>query len=138
MKGDIVLDTNIALDLLVFDDPSTRPLAAQLESGLARWIATPPMRDELERVLAYEHIAARLQRRGLHAWAVLDRFDRHAALMDAPAKAPLCCSDPDDQKFIDLAIAHRCLLLSKDAAVLALARGLAALQANAAAVMPLG
>jgi predicted nucleic acid-binding protein len=138
MNGNLVLDTNIALDLLVFDDPSARPLGLQLEQGLLRWIATQAMRDELERVLSYEHIAARLHARGLLAESVLDRFDGHAMLVDAPAKAKLTCSDPDDQKFIDLAVAHRCVLLSKDAAVLALARRLAALQVSAAAVMPVG
>lgn len=134
----LVLDTNIALDLLVFDDPSARPLAAQLERGLLRWIATQAMRDELERVLAYEQIAARLQARGLLAGSVLDRFDSHAALVDAPEKARLTCSDPDDQKFIDLAVQYRCVLLSKDAAVLAMAKRLVALQVSAAAVIPGG
>jgi predicted nucleic acid-binding protein len=137
MNGSLVLDTNIALDLLVFEDPSARPLALQLEQGLLRWIATQAMREELERVLSYEHIAARLHARGLLAASVLDRFDHQALLVEPPAKAKLTCSDPDDQKFIDLAVAHRCVLLSKDAAVLALAKRLAALQVSAAAVMPL-
>jgi predicted nucleic acid-binding protein len=138
MSASVVLDTNIALDLLVFDDPSARPLQAQLERGLLRWIATQAMRDELERVLSYENIAARLQARGLPARSVLDRFDRHAALVAAPEKAKLTCSDPDDQKFVDLAVAQCCTLLSKDAAVLALAKRLAALQVSATAVMPVG
>jgi putative PIN family toxin of toxin-antitoxin system len=138
MSANVVLDTNVALDLLVFDDPSARPLAAQLERGLLRWIATQAMRDEFERVLAYEHIAARMQARSLVASAVLAHFDRHAQLVDAAEQAQLTCSDPDDQKFIDLAVAHRCMLLSKDAAVLAMARCLAAVQVNAAAVMPVG
>ena len=34
------------------------------------------------------------------------------------------CRDPDDQMFIDLAVAHRAQLLSKDALVLRLARRL--------------
>ena len=138
MSRSVVLDTNIALDLLVFEDPSVKPLAAQIESGLLRWIGTQAMRDELERVLAYEHIAARMQARGLPASGVLERFDRHVLLVDAPAPATLTCSDPDDQKFIDLAVAHACMLLSKDAAVLAMARRLAAVQVSAAAVMPVG
>lgn len=134
----LVLDTNIVLDLMVFDDAAARPLRAQLEQGMLCWIATQAMRDELERVLAYEHIAARLLACGLHAGHVLDGFDRHATLVDAPAKAPLTCSDPDDQKFIDLAVQHRCVLLSKDAAVLSMKKRLAALEVNAAAVMPVG
>jgi predicted nucleic acid-binding protein len=136
MSRSVVLDTNIALDLLVFDDPSAKPLAVQLASGVLRWIATQAMRDEFERVLAYAHIAARMQTRGLLSSGVLELFDRHVQRVDAPEQAPLTCSDPDDQKFIDLAVAHRCMLLSKDAAVLAMARRLAAVQAGAAAAMP--
>jgi putative PIN family toxin of toxin-antitoxin system len=134
----VVVDTNVALDLLVFDDPSAQPLAAQLERGVLQWIATPAMRDELERVLAYEHIAARLHARGLLAFRVLDAFDRHVTLVEPALRAALTCSDPDDQKFIDLAVQHRCLLLSKDAAVLSLKKRLAALDVNAAAAMTVG
>ena len=132
----LVLDTNVVLDWLVFDDASTRVLAQQIERGLLRWLATQAMRDELERVLAYEHIAARLQARGLLAAGVLERFDRHAVRVDAPERAQAACSDPDDQKFIDLAVRHRCLLLSKDAAVLSMARRLAEVQVCALAVLP--
>jgi predicted nucleic acid-binding protein len=49
----IVLDTNIVLDLFVFDDPATQPLQQALETQQLRWLATPAMRVELARVLAY-------------------------------------------------------------------------------------
>ena len=42
------------------------------------------------------------------------------------AKASLTCSDADDQKFIDLAIAHQALLLSKDQHVLSMQKRLLA------------
>jgi predicted nucleic acid-binding protein len=67
---------------------------------------------------------------------VLERFDRQARIVQAPDKAPVTCSDPDDQKFIDLAVSHRCLLLSKDAAVLKLKRKLAALEVSVVAAIP--
>ena len=38
----------------------------------------------------------------------------------------LTCSDPDDQKFIDLAVAGKTLLLSKDRHVLSMAKRLLA------------
>ena len=56
----IVLDTNIVLDLLVFADAATVPLRDALQTGRLQWVATAPMRDELERVLAYPQIAKRL------------------------------------------------------------------------------
>ena len=41
-------------------------------------------------------------------------------------KAPVTCSDADDQKFIDLAVAQRALLLSKDQHLLAMRKRLLA------------
>ena len=63
----LVLDTNIALDLLVFDDPSCMTLRAVIDAGTFEWIATPAMRDELVRVLGYPLIVARLERGGREA-----------------------------------------------------------------------
>ena len=132
----LVLDTNIVLDLFVFADARTRALNEHLERGGANWLATAAMRDELERVLAYAHIESRLDFYRLQAVDVLTCFDRHALIVEVPAKAPVTCKDPDDQKFIDLAVAHRSMLLSKDAAVLAMTKRLALLDVIAAPVMP--
>jgi putative PIN family toxin of toxin-antitoxin system len=131
----LVLDTNIVLDLFVFDDAKSQPLKARLLDGDLDWLATRPMRDELERVLAYSHIAAWLARMPLVAAEVLARFDRRVRLVDVPQPAPVSCADPDDQMFIDLAVRHQCLLLSKDAAVLTLKKKLAALQVEVSAVI---
>jgi predicted nucleic acid-binding protein len=128
----LVLDTNIVLDLLVFSDPHAQPLQQGLDSGELRWLATASMREELARVLAYPKIAARIAFHGGDAGAVLGDFDRHATLLESPGKAPVTCGDPDDQKFIDLAVAHRCTLLSKDYEVLRMRKRLAALQVRAA------
>jgi predicted nucleic acid-binding protein len=132
----LVLDTNVVLDLLVFGDAAARPLGAALADGSLQWIATPAMRDELERVLGYPQIVSRLAYYALQSSNVLGSFDAQARRVEAPAKAPVTCSDPDDQKFIDLAVAHKCLLLSKDAAVLSMAKRLSALDVLAAAVLP--
>jgi predicted nucleic acid-binding protein len=87
-------------------------------------------------VLGYAQIASRLALSPLCAGDVLERFDRQARIVEAPGKAPVTCSDPDDQKFIDLAVSHRCLLLSKDAAVLKLKRKLAAFEVSVVAAIP--
>ncbi len=124
----IVIDTNIVLDLLVFDDPACMPLAAALDAGELRWHATAAMRDELARVLDYPLIARRLAHGGRSQAAVLAAFDlRTQPVHEAPARAGCVCSDPDDQIFIDLAVAHGARLLSKDRAVLALQKRLAVL-----------
>lgn len=120
----LVLDTNIVLDVFVFADEAARPVLPALEAGHFRWLATAAMRDELARVLAYPQIVPRLAYYGLQAADVLARFDQHAAVVEPPPKAPLTCSDPDDQKFIDLAVARQALLLSKDRAVLSMKKRL--------------
>ena len=124
--GRVVLDTNIVLDLLLFADPSVRALHAGLQSGRWTWLSTPAMRAELERVLRYPQILRYLAARNVAAQPVVAGFDRLARLSAAAPPAALRCSDPDDQMFLDLAVAHQAVLLSKDRAVLKLATGLAA------------
>ena len=131
---DIVLDTNIVLDLLVFNDPAAHDLCAQLERGGLKWLGTMAMRDELERVLAYPKIAPRLAYHGHSAAAILERLDTLLTTVPAAPKAGVTCKDADDQKFIDLAVQHRTLLLSKDRAVLCMARRLQALGADTRSV----
>ena len=126
--GSVVLDTNIVLDLLVFDDPARAPLEAALQAGGLCWLATADMRGELARVLGYPLIANRLASQGREASEVLAAFDARCRMVDGtPMRAPCVCSDPDDQMFIDLAVAHRARLLSKDRAVLSMRKRLAAL-----------
>jgi putative PIN family toxin of toxin-antitoxin system len=120
----IVLDTNIVLDLFIFADPAIADLRSALDFKALRWIATKVMRDELERVLAYTHIVPRMQFYQLTAADVLAQFDARVLLVELAPKARYVCKDPDDQKFIDLAVAHQALLLSKDKAVLTLAKRL--------------
>lgn len=118
----LVLDTNVVLDCLVFRNSGCTPLVEALESGRVRWVSTAAMRDELMHVLG---------RGTLAAWqpdldAIAGAHRRWARMIDAsnaPTPARLRCTDPDDQKFIDLA-AQLCdaCLLSRDRAVLKLAR----------------
>lgn len=119
-----VLDTNIVLDLWIFDDPRTQGLRNALDHGRLRWIATASMREELRRVLGYTHLVARMAQSAQSAEAVLQAFDTRANLCDEAPKASCTCKDADDQKFIDLAVAHRAVLLSKDAQVLCMRRRL--------------
>ncbi len=121
----VVLDTNAVLDWLVFGNPESDALAAAILAGELRWVATLPMRDELAHVLARGH---------LDGWkpdasAVWAAWDAHCRIIATPiSNGPpgrLRCSDPDDQKFIDLAVAAPARwLVSRDRAVLKLARRL--------------
>jgi putative PIN family toxin of toxin-antitoxin system len=127
--GRWVVDTNVLLDLVVYDDPQFQLLRHHLVSGRVHWLATPRMREELWRVLAYPHIQTRLLQRQRAAAEVMAWFDTHATLQPAAPPAPYRCKDPDDQPFIDLAAQHRSVLVSKDKAVLKLRNRLRRLDA---------
>lgn len=119
----LVVDTNVWLDWLIFDDARVRPLAVALRARRVSAIATPPMLDELEAVLARPGFALAADQRE----AMLARV-RAAVRLSAPAPdCRLPCTDPDDRKFIDLAVAQRAdWLLSRDKALLRLRRPAAA------------
>jgi putative PIN family toxin of toxin-antitoxin system len=123
----VVLDTNIVLDLWLYKDAATSELLKALETNTVQWLATQVMRDELERVLAYTHIAQRLTSGLLTAQNILAHFDAHARLMPIGPKALFVCKDGDDQKFIDLAAEHTTQLISKDKAVLTMRNRMARL-----------
>jgi putative PIN family toxin of toxin-antitoxin system len=120
----VVLDTNVVLDWLLFQDVSCAELSGILLAGQLHWHATSAMRSELAHVLP---------RQQLQHWSpdcehILSIFDRLTRVCPQPtcaadANARLHCRDPDDQKFIDLALAVNARwLFSKDRALLALAR----------------
>jgi putative PIN family toxin of toxin-antitoxin system len=119
----VVLDTNVVLDWLLFDDPAARPLAAAIEAGGLHWHATPPMRDEIQHVLRRPELLSR----DSDSERILTVFDSLAVISDASeadgAALHLRCRDADDQMFIDLACAIGARwLVSRDRALLALAR----------------
>jgi putative PIN family toxin of toxin-antitoxin system len=132
----VVLDTNIVLDLWLYQDPATPALLAALENKTVQWLATQVMRDELERVLAYTHIVSRLAFSQLKAEDILAQFDAHAQLMLIAPKCQFVCKDGDDQKFIDLAAQHQTQLISKDKAVLTMRNRMARLGIAVSKVFP--
>ena len=132
----VVLDTNIVLDVFLFDDAAAKPLKPAIETETVRWLATQHMRNELERVLDYEHLLPRMAFYKVSAGDILAAFDRHANLVEVAPRIAAVCKDPDDQCFIDLAVAHQALLLSKDKAVLSMKKRLAALGVSTLKIFP--
>lgn len=115
----LVLDTNVVLDLLHFDDPAVAPLRQALADGRAACCASAATRAELAHVLSRPQfrIGADELRRLLDTY---DALARPCAAAGAGALPP--CRDPDDQKFLELAQAAGAdLLVTKDKALLALA-----------------
>ncbi len=120
----LVLDTHVWLDLLIFRDPAVAPLAAALASGRAEAVVDAPALEEFARVLAYPF--GRHTPDAAAQGAALARCREMATLYPTPpepeTKLPVC-RDPDDQKFLELALAARAdALLTKDRALLVLRR----------------
>jgi putative PIN family toxin of toxin-antitoxin system len=118
----VVLDTNVVLDLLVFDDPTTRPLAEALAQGtLIAWADEETLR-ELRQVLTLP-IFKLDEARQRDVYARYERLVRQTSTA-APGSVPELprCRDRDDQKFLLLtAHAGAAWLVSKDKRVLSLA-----------------
>ena len=131
----LVLDTNVWLDWLVFDDPRTSCIRTALRDGRVAIFIDSRCEDELSRVLAYP-----LRKRALDGaaqaacLAEFRRSTRRGESGSAPdditgIRLP-ACRDPDDQKFLDLALACGAdFLVTRDLALLELARRIARLRA---------
>ena len=121
-KAAVVLDTNVVLDWLVFRNPGSAPLIQAIEDGRLRWLVTDAMRDELAHVLGRGALDAWTPDH-IKLWKSWRRLSETVICPDLAGDAlRLRCSDPDDQKFIDLALAQAQWLISRDRAVLRLAR----------------
>lgn len=118
-----VIDTNVLLDLWVFGDARAMPLLAALESGEIAAVTSGPCNDELADVLERAELGVSDDDR----CAILACWHRLATPLESVDAAPLDCSDPDDQKFLDLAYAARAdWLFTRDKALLELAPGASA------------
>lgn len=117
----IVLDTNICLDLFVFDDIHTRYLKKQLENKTLKAITRTDCYEEWKRVLDYPNLSLNEENKT----KCLNDFDHFIQLVEIEPKDYFLlpqCKDKDDQKFLELAYdANALLLLTKDKALLKLA-----------------
>jgi putative PIN family toxin of toxin-antitoxin system len=116
----LVIDTQIVMDWLVFRDARSQALADAVVSGRVRWLVEPAMREEIRHVIG-RGVAARY---APDLSLIESHFDAHAVMVEPRQPSPrLVCRDPDDQKFIDLALAAGARwLVSRDKALLALAK----------------
>ena len=113
----VVFDTNVLLDLFVFNDFRALHLKQALIEGKIDGLATPITLEEFSDVITRPLFALNeaQQKQVRLQWYDLARMldDKHLV------KAPWTCQDSDDQVFLDLAYtAKPCFLISKDNAVL--------------------
>jgi putative PIN family toxin of toxin-antitoxin system len=119
----VVLDTNVWLDWLVFDDPSIAPIRAAVAASRAEVFIDAACEAELERALGYD-----LGKPTVDIAACLAECRRVAktvasALLEAERATLPACRDPDDQKFLEAALAAGgAFLVTRDKALLELAR----------------
>jgi uncharacterized protein len=122
----LVLDTQVWLDWLVFDDPGVHRLRNAVHLGRAEICIDAACDAELERVLAYDlgkhSIAPAAQAAALAQARRLARRIENALTPAERAGLPRC-RDADDQIFLEAALAARAdVLVTKDRALLELNR----------------
>jgi predicted nucleic acid-binding protein len=117
-----VLDTNVVLDLFHFDDAVARPLRTAFEAGALGCAASPATLAEWRRVLGYPEFG--LDAAAQDALYACYAGRVHACADGGAARLPRC-RDPDDQMFLQLAARCASVLVSKDHALLTLARRVA-------------
>ena len=121
----LVLDTNVWLDWLVFDDPAIFALKAAVDAGEAEIFTSAACEAELARVLA-----SPLRKATLDAVVQAQRLEecrrtvrRVNGLSRSDAGRLPVCRDPDDQKFLELASGCGAdFLVTRDRALLVLGR----------------
>ncbi len=120
-KPRIVLDTNVCLDLFVFRDPRWQHLLNAMQQDQVECVTSSSCRMEWTLVLNYKKLAlTEIQQQTL--LAEFDSLIQVTPDVEATIKLPVC-RDKDDQKFLVLAHAAQAdFLITKDKALLKLAR----------------
>ncbi len=113
----VVFDTNVLLDLFVFNDFRALHLKQALVEKRIDALASPKTLEEFTDVISRPLFALDTvaQEKILLEWRTLARIVDDQSLLPSPWR----CQDPDDQVFLDLAYTARpCTLISKDNEVL--------------------
>ena len=113
----VVFDTNVLLDLFVFNDFKALHLKQALLENKIDALASPKTLEEFADVISRPLFSLETaeQEKILAQWKSLSRVLDDQSLLSAPWR----CKDTDDQIFLDLAYtAKPCTLISKDNEVL--------------------
>ena len=125
----LVLDTNVVLDWLVFDDLLMNPLRDGVRNHSVVLLTHQPAIDELQRVLGYQQLKLDDARQ----IEVLAQYQASSSVAILPKEFSLShlllptgfprCQDRDDEHFVALAFhAKADALVSRDKAVLELSK----------------
>lgn len=120
----LVLDTNVVIDWLVFDDPFMNPLRHGVRDARIQVLTHPPAVDELKRVLGYPQLKLEPSRQQ----EIFARYQAQTTVVTMPPGFSIKqlmlpggfprCRDRDDEPFLALAFhAKADVLSSRDNAV---------------------
>jgi putative PIN family toxin of toxin-antitoxin system len=119
----LVLDTNVWIDWLVFDDPSIAPIKAAQQDGRIHIVVDEACLEELNEVLAYPEFGLDDAQKTNHLAEVARCTIMHDVRQSKRAFLLPRCSDPDDQIFLELARdAQADWLITRDKALLRIRR----------------
>jgi len=113
----VIFDTNVLLDLFVFNDFRALHLKQVLLEQKIDALASPKTLQEFADVISRPLFSLNTaeQEKILLEWKLLARIIADQSLLPSPWR----CQDPDDQVFLDLAFTVKpCILISKDHEVL--------------------
>ena len=116
----IILDTNILLDIFIFEDVRANPLRNAVLNHQIKTYSSQATVEELADVISRPLFSLEEEQQAeiIGQWKSLSQSIEDLKLEAAPWK----CQDPDDQVFLDIAFTLRpSILISKDNAVLKLA-----------------
>jgi putative PIN family toxin of toxin-antitoxin system len=116
----VVLDTNVLLDIFVFNDERAANLNQAIIAKDVQFVASQKTLAEFSEVISRPlfKLNDKTQAAILDQWQSVAQFYDDSALASAPWK----CQDADDQIFLDLAYQLRpAILISKDNALLQIA-----------------
>ncbi len=118
----IILDTNVCLDLFVFNDKYCKELWEIIQKGIVKVVTRYDCKNEWLRVLNYPSLALNESVRQ----ECITQYNNMVFCGDFPkrnyALLPIC-KDEDDQKFLELAYdSNAKFLITKDKALLKLSK----------------
>jgi predicted nucleic acid-binding protein len=121
-----ILDCNVWLDWLLFNDNIVAKFKVGFETGEYQFFGTEQMRSELLDVLNRESVGLKFIARSPFGSieAMMAEYDRVVLAQPYPEAHPLPlpqCKDKNDQMFVDLLVATKAILISKDRHLLAMA-----------------
>jgi uncharacterized protein len=121
-----ILDCNVWLDWLLFNDNTVAKFKKGFEAGQFQFLGTEHMRSELNDVLNRQSVGQKFIARSAFGSveAMMAEYDRVVSVQAKPEVRPVPlpqCKDKDDQMFVDLLVASKAILISKDRHLLAMA-----------------